>query len=90
MSEWLELAYQRVAALLLLLEAVSVFLLWSLDPVGRLGVTVFALFLALNLVAFSMISYVYRKPKMGEPVSRILLLSGCCALAVFLFAGLFV
>jgi hypothetical protein len=90
MNELLELAYQRVVALLFLLEIVCVYFLWSLDSVGRLGGEVFALFLALNLVAVAMISYVYRKAKMGEGVSRILLLSGCCTLALFLFAGLFV
>ena len=68
----------------------SVYFLWSLNPVGRLGSTVFAVFLALNLVTVSMISYVYRKARMGEATSRLLLLVGCCALGILLFGGLFI
>ncbi len=90
MSAWLDLAYQRVVALLLLLEVVSVAFLWLLNPVGRLAGEVFALFMAVNLVTFSMISYVYRKGRMKEGVSRPLLLAGCCLLGALLFVGLFV
>ena len=87
MSAGLQLVYQRVVALLLLLEAVSVYYLWSLNPVGSTDEGLFAIFLALNLVAFSMISYVYRKAKLGEEASRLFLLMGCCMLLVLLFAG---
>jgi hypothetical protein len=87
MSLWMEESYPRVVALLVLLELVSVYFLWSLNPVGRASSAMFALFLATVLVAFSMTSYVYRTAKMGDGVSRGLLLSGCCLLLVLLFAG---
>ena len=90
MNAWLEMAYQRVVALLLLLEIVSVYFLWSLNPLGHGSETAFALFLALNLVAFSMISYVYRKWRIQEDASRLLLTAGCGMLVVLLFAGLFI
>ena len=46
----------RIVAFLLLVEAVSVFLLWSLSSVSQAGEGVFALFLAIDLVSLAMIS----------------------------------
>lgn len=80
--------YQRVVALLLLLEVVSVYLLWVLNPVDQASQATFALFLAVDFVAFSMISYVYRVDKRGEGVNRGLMLLGCCMLLILLFGGL--
>jgi hypothetical protein len=78
----------RIVALLVLLELVSVSFVWTLNPVSGQGETTFALFLALDLVAFAMISYVYRVNKRGDGVNRVALLSGCCFALLLLFAGL--
>jgi len=79
----------RIVALLVLLEFVSVSFLWSLNPVTGQGETLFALFLALDLVAFAMISYVYRVSKRGDSISRGPLIAGCCFALLLLFAGFF-
>ena len=58
--------------------AVSVYFLWALNPVNKSGEAVFAIFLAVDLVSFMMISYVYRTYKSGDQFSRALLIGACC------------
>ena len=79
----------RVVALFILLEIVSVSFLWTLNPVSGQGETTFALLLALDLVAFAMISYVYRVNKSGDGISRGPLIAGCCFALLLLVVGLF-
>ena len=79
----------RVVALLILLELVSVVSLWALNPVSTAGEKTFALLLAVDLVAFAMISYVYRMSKTGESAARAPILTGCCFALLLLFSGLF-
>jgi hypothetical protein len=79
----------RIVALLILLGAASVYFLWTLDPLSSGSETPFALYLALDLVAFAMISYIYRVDKSGDSIGRAPLIAGCCLALVLLFAGLF-
>jgi len=72
------------------LQALSVFLLWSLNPSGRSGQAEFAVFLAVVLVSLSLVSYVFRVEKWGRKPSRALIVGGSIFLLVLLFAGLFV
>ena len=78
----------RVVALLLLLEVVSVWFLWTFDSIGSAGETSFALFLAADLVSFAMISYTFRSLKENRTFSRLLLLAGCAFIAVLLLFAL--
>lgn len=78
----------RVVALLLLLEALSVFLLWTFDPVGPAAESTFALFLAADLISFAMISYIYRVLKSENRIRRLPLLLGALLISALLFLGL--
>ena len=78
----------RIVALLILLELLSVSFVWTLNPISGQGEATFALFLALDLVTFAMISYVYRVNRRGDDVNRVAILAGCCFGLVLLFAGL--
>jgi hypothetical protein len=78
----------RIVGLLIVVEAVSVFFLWALDPVTKAGEAVFAIFLAVDLVSFMMISYIYRTYKMGDQVSRAVLIGACAMILVLVYATL--
>ena len=57
-DEWRGL--KTLVALLLAFQLVSVLLMWSLNPLSQRSQGSFALLLAADLVAFSIISYVNR------------------------------
>jgi hypothetical protein len=89
-SAWdYEQTANEVVALLLLLEAVSVWFLWTFSPVGSAGETSFALFLSADLASFAMISYTFRKLKEEEKLGRLPLLAGCAFICALLLAALF-
>jgi len=79
---------ERIIALLLLVEAVSVFLLWNVDSLSPRGQDVFAVFLAVELVAFATMSYIYRTLNSGGEISRLLVVAGSCFIAAIFFVGL--
>jgi hypothetical protein len=89
MSRMVEQVNVRIVPLLLLLGLLSVCFLWTLNPVSQTSEAMFALFLSVDLVSFSMISYLYRVDKRGDSASRGLLLAGCCMILLLLLAGLF-
>ncbi len=78
---------ERIVALLLIVEAVSVFLLWTLDPLTTSGQDAFALYLAIDFVAFAMMSYLYRALESEGPVSRFLIIAGCAFIAILFFVS---
>jgi hypothetical protein len=78
----------RVAALLLLLEAVSVWFLWTFSSTGSAGETSFALFLAADLASFAMISYTFRSLKEEGRFGQWPLLAGCAFICALIFAAL--
>lgn len=80
----------RVVTLLLLLEALSVYFLWTFNPVGPEAEATFALFLAADLVSFAMISYVYRALKNESKIGRLPIIGGCIFILVLLFLDLLV
>jgi hypothetical protein len=80
----------RVVPLLLTLQALSVYLLWTLNPSGRSGQAEFAVTLAAVLVSLSLVSYIFRVEKWGRVPSRALIVVGSIFLLVLLFAGLLV
>ena len=77
----------RVVALLVIVALASVATLWSLDPTSPASQSTFATFLAVDLVAFAMISYIYRGSKGGEKLGRWPLLAGCVFITALLFIG---
>jgi peptidoglycan/LPS O-acetylase OafA/YrhL len=87
LNDWLT---YRIFALLLLFGLLSVIFLWTLNPVGSQSQTTFAIYLSLDLVAFAMVSYIFRVSKWGEEVRRLPLVAGCVALLILLYVGLVV
>ena len=85
LSDWT--AY-RIFVLLLLFGLLSVVFLWTLNPVGTHSQTVFAVYLAVDLVVFAMVSYIFRVSKWKEEVRRTPLIVGCLALLILLCIGL--
>ncbi|HXW94261.1 MAG TPA: hypothetical protein VEJ19_00970 [Nitrososphaerales archaeon] len=79
----------RIVSLLLIVAAVSVFVLWSANAVGSGGETTFALFLAVDLVAVAMISYVERSVSEQGNIGRAPLIAGCCFVLVLVIAGIY-
>jgi len=78
----------RIVALLLLLEVLSVYFLWVLNPVGPHAEDAFALSLAASLVCFAMISYIYRALKRDNRFGRAPLIAGCCFVVTLLMVGI--
>lgn len=78
----------RIVGLLTVLEAVSVFFLWTINPVGQADEGLFAIFLGTALVSLAMISNVYLSYKNGQKLSRGFLLAGCILISIFVFTSL--
>jgi len=76
---------ERIVALLVMVMAISVFLLWTLDPLSSQGQDAFALYLAVDFVAFAMLSYLYRALNAEANISKILIIAGCLFIAVLFF-----
>lgn len=80
-NEWS--GVRNLVAFLLVLQLVSVVLMWTLNPIGQRSEASFALLLAADLVAFSIISYVSRVRALGRGIREPFVLVGSAA--VFLF-----
>ncbi len=78
----------RLVVLLLLLQGVATVTLWTLNPTDPDSQGIFATLLGIDLLAFAMISFLYRKNKTGEAFHRRWLLVGCSAFVVLLLAVL--
>ncbi len=50
---------------LIVLQLASFTLLWLINPITQAATDTFALYLSLDLVAFAMLSYIYRSTKHG-------------------------
>jgi len=68
--------------------AVTDYFLWWLSPVNTSGEVLFAIFLAVDLVAFMMISYIYRTYKSGDQFSKALLIGSSAMITVLVYASL--
>lgn len=76
----------RIVALLVIVALASVVTLWTLDMTSSTAQTIFAVYLAVDLVAFAMISYVYRGSKSGE-IHAIPVLAGSILVLLLILAG---
>jgi hypothetical protein len=59
---------EQIAILLLTLQVVITIFLWSINAVGRPGAETFSLFLAIDLLAFAMLSNLYRNDRLSKPL----------------------
>ena len=71
--------------LLLAVQAVTVVFAWLLNPLGPKSETEYALLLAVDLVAFALISYVGRLGGAGENPRGGYLLAGSAVVLFFMF-----
>ena len=79
----------RIVSLLLIIAAVSVFILWSVNPVGSGSESTFALFLAVILVSVAMISYVERSVTREGRMARAPLIAGCFMILFLVLTGIY-
>ena len=79
----------RIVSLLLLVAAISVFILWSVNPLGSGSESTFALFLAVDLVSVAMISYIERAVAREGRMARAPLVAGCCFILILVLAGIY-
>lgn len=77
----------QVMGLLLIISAMSVVGLWTLDTSEVSGESLFAVYLSMDLIAFAMIAYVYRATKGGGGISRLAMVAGCVLLTLLIFVG---
>ncbi len=80
----------RLIVLLLSLQVEATVFLWTLDTISQASESTFALFLAVDLVSFAIISYIYRTRKQGGFPQRGWIIVGCVLVLVLLFSSLLV
>jgi hypothetical protein len=78
----------RMVVLLLALQVVSTVFLWTLDALNDISEGIFALFVAVDLISFAMISYLYRVEKASTSPKRFWILIGCVFLIAIIFSSL--
>jgi len=80
---------RRVVTLLLVLQLVSTVYLWTVNGIGTASEARFAVFLAVNLLSFSTVTYVYTHDKWEETISRGWILAAALGLALLLLFSLY-
>ncbi len=80
---------KQIIILLLLLQAVSCIFLWTLNGVGLVTEGRFGIFLAVSLLSFALVSYVYTHARWSEQVSRAWILAGSIGLVILLLSSLY-
>jgi len=74
--------------LLLLLQAISALFLWTLGATSVVSETRFAVFLAIDLLSFAMVVYVFLSQRWGEFLSKAWMLAASLGLVILLFSSL--
>jgi hypothetical protein len=77
-----------LVTVLVILQLVSTNYLWGLDAASSVSQARFAIFLAIDLLSFALIAYIYRKVEWGERTYRIWLLLGSFGLVFLLVSSL--
>jgi len=77
-----------LVTVLVILQLVSTNYLWGLDAASSVSQARFAIFLAIDLLSFAMIAYIYRKTEWRERTYRIWLLLGSFGLVLLLVSSL--
>jgi hypothetical protein len=78
-----------VVALFLVLQFVSTAYLWTVNAIGTVSEARFAVFLAVNLLSFSIVAYIYTHDKWGEDIARGWVLVGALGLVLLLLSSLY-
>lgn len=73
---------------LIALQVTSLVVLWAMTPLTQSATDTFALYLSMDLVAFVLISYIYRSTRMSREPSRVWMSVGYLALVVLLVSNL--
>lgn len=73
---------------LVALQLTTLVVLWLLNPITQSATDTFALYLSLDLVAFAMISYIYRSRRNGGYPSQAWMAVGYLSLIVLLVSNL--
>lgn len=79
---------QFLITIFLIFQIMSVPYLWSLGTTDIVSQGEFAIYLALNLISFSMIAYIYRKDRLGERIGTGWMLAGCAMLLALIYSSL--
>lgn len=77
-----------LAVLLIILQLACTNFLWGLDATSSVSQSRFAIFLAIDLLSFAMIAYVFRKRYTVESAYRGWLLIGSFGLVLLLISSL--
>lgn len=83
-----EMMATRIVALLLVVAALSVFVLWTVNPIGSGSESTYALFLGVDLLSVAMISYVERSIAGSGRIGKLPMIAGCCFI-LFLVSAAF-
>lgn len=73
---------------LIALQVSTIAVLWLLNPLTQSATDTFALYLSLDLLAFAMISYIYRSRRNGRYPSQSWMALGYLSLVVLLVSNL--
>ncbi|HXX72572.1 MAG TPA: hypothetical protein VEI80_02670 [Candidatus Acidoferrales bacterium] len=79
----------QIVALLLVVQAVAVIYMWVVTLFGTLSASGFAIFLAIDLLSFALVAYVYTHEKWGEVVNRVWIVAGSVGLVILLLSSLY-
>jgi len=81
---------ERVLVPILILQALSVFLLWTLNSVSSAGQDVFTLFLAVDLLGFVLVIQFYRSAAWSSVQGKAWIVALGLAMIAILVSSLFV
>jgi hypothetical protein len=79
----------QIVTLLLVVQAVAVMYMWVVTLLGTLSAGGFAIFLAIDLLSFALVAYVYTHEKWGEVVNRVWIIAGSVGLVILLLSSLY-
>ena len=82
--------HDLLVTVLVILQLISTNYLWGLDASSNVSQARFAIFLAIDLLSFAMIAYIYRKSEWRERTYRIWLLLGSFGLVLLLVSSLII
>ncbi|MDA4128297.1 MAG: hypothetical protein OK422_02365 [Thaumarchaeota archaeon] len=84
------LKIKRIVVPLILIQAVSVLVLWTLDSVNRASQEIITLFLAIDLLSFAVIAHIYRSGREGLTLRRHWIIVAGVAILLLLLTTVFV
>jgi hypothetical protein len=79
-----------IVVILIVLQVLATSAVWAFSTVGAESENLFALFTAVNLVAFAMVSYLYRSHKDSQPPNHGAMYLGFGVILLLLIVALFI